>query len=298
MGATVRLRRRDTAGAFVPPTGRLTIPVLAPTGGSGRSTLSYLLAACVAEHARTLVVDTAPRLASPWKHWLTRPAADDGAAEKLRTLAPGTSVGTSVGSSVSPQQAYAAAGRVATGTGGDFSVLHAAGETSPAMVDLLAPRIAVVDTDLSVLSDLSVDPSPPSGLTGGLGEWLGARACAPLLCAPAGAKGITDLSTAVHRLRERGVHTERFWVAVVGIAAPEMPRRVQAGLTLLQPHVAGTVRVPHEPRLHAVGTPSWARSTPRLRASVHQLLRALTTPPTIGTADADPPATQRPLLRQ
>jgi len=278
MGMGVRFRQRETVGAFVPPAGRLTIPVLAPTGGSGRSTLSYLLAACVAEHARTLVVDSAPPLASPWEDWVTRPAADEGAAEKLRTLG--------ADSSVSPQQAYAAAGSVATGTGGDFSVLQAARETSPTMVNLFAPRIAVVDTDVSVLRDLSIDPSPPSGLLGGLGEWLGSRACAPLLCAPAGAKGITDLSLAVHRLRDR-VHTERFWVAVVGIAAPEIPRRVQAGLTLLEPYVAGTVRVPHEQRLHAVGTPSWARSTPRLRASVHQLLGALTTSP---AADADAPA--------
>ncbi len=279
MGATVRFRRRATAGTFVPPVRGLTIPVLAPTGGAGRSTVSYLLAASVAEHARTLVVDTAPPLASPWADWVTRPAGDEGVAETVRTLGRGSSVG----SSVSAQQVYAAAAGVATGTGGDFSVLQAARQTAPAMVDLFAPRVALVDTDVSVLGDLSGDPSQ----TGGLGEWLTRPASAPLLCAPASAKGITDLSLAVHRLRDRAVPTERVQVAVVGIAAPQMPRRVQAGLTLLQPYVAGTVCVPHEPRLHALGTPSWARTTPGLRARVWQLLRALITPP---AADADPPA--------
>jgi hypothetical protein len=261
------------------------IPMLAPTGGSGRSTLAYLLAAGVAEQARTLVVDTAAPLASPWADWVTRPAGDEGQAETVRGLGEC--------SSVSAQQVYAAAAGVATGTGGAFSVLQAAAlPAASVVVDLFAPRIAVIDTDRSLLGALSADdPSAPGGLPGGLlgelGEWLTAPACAPLLCVPASAKGINDTSIAVHRLRDRGVPTERIQVAVVGIAATEIPRRVRAGLTLLQPYVAGTVLVPHEPRLHAVGTPSWARSTPRLRGGVSQLLRALTTRP---AADADPPA--------
>jgi hypothetical protein len=280
----VRFRRRATAGAFASPVRRLTVPVLAPTGGSGRSTLVYLLAAGVAEQARTLVVDTAAPLASPWADWVTRPAGDEGQAETVRGLGEGLSV--------SAQQVYAAATGVATGTGGAFSVLQAAPAMARALVDLFAPRIAVIDTDVSVLGALSADdPSAsgglPGGVLGGLGEWLTAPACAPLLCVPGSAKGINDAAIAVHRLRDRGVPTERIQVAVVGIAAPEVPRRVRAGLTLLQPYVAGTVLVPHEPRLHAVGTPSWARSTPRLRGGVSQLLRALTTRP---AADADPPA--------
>jgi hypothetical protein len=284
----VRFRRRATAGAFASPVRRLTVPVLAPTGGSGRSTLVYLLAAGVAEQARTLVVDTAAPLASPWADWVTRPAGDEGAAETVRTLGEGPSV--------SAQQVYAAAAGVATGTGGDFSVLQAALPAVPVVVDLFAPRIAVIDTDVSVLGALSADDvSAPGGLIAGLGEWLTAPACAPLLCAPASAKGVTDLSLAVQRLRDRGMATERVQVALVGIAAPQVPRRVQAGLTLLQPHVADTVWVPHEPRLHAVGVPSWARTTPRLRGCVAQLLRALTTPSANDTdPSTDPPA---PALR-
>jgi hypothetical protein len=283
----MRFRRRDAAEAFVPPVGRLTIPVLAPTGGSGRSTLTYLLAACVAEQARTLVVDTAAPLASPWGEWVTRPAGDEGAAHMVRALAGG--------SSVSAQRVYAAAAGVATGTGGDFSVLQAPRHAGPVVVDLFAPRVAVVDTDVSVLGALSDDdPSAPDRLPGevpgGLGEWLTTPACAPVLCASASAKGITDLSLAVHRLRGRGLRTERIQLAVVGIAASELPRRVQAGLTLLEPYVAGTTFVPHQPRLHAVGTPSWARTTRRLRVCVWQLLRGLTTPPADDTVDAGPPS--------
>jgi hypothetical protein len=63
-----------------------------------------------------------------------------------------------------------------------------------------------------------------------LGESACARVlCAPLLCAPASAKGITDLGTPIGHLRERGLPTERIWVAAVEIAGPDTPRRVQAG---------------------------------------------------------------------
>ncbi|MGH3812877.1 MAG: hypothetical protein ACRDUV_10530 [Pseudonocardiaceae bacterium] len=265
------MRRRHTAAPPEPPQDRLLVPVLAPTGGVGRSVLSYLLAARLAEQARTLVVDAAPGLASPWDRWLTRP----GTGPCIR----------SSGESLSAQRLYASAGQVAAGTGGTFSVLTTPHEHEgnalavPALVRLVetfAPRVALVDTGTPLLRALSADSSVRMAEPLG---WLRVASSTPLLCASASAKGVVDVLNTVNTLQERGMSTGRLTVAVVGIASTVLPRRVQAGLTLLEPQVGAIVRLPHEPRLHGTGAPSLAKATPRLRAALDQLLAALVRQP-------------------
>ena len=263
--------RRRVGAAPKLPQDRLLIPVLSPTGGVGRSVLSYLLAARLAEQARTLVIDAARRLESPWATWLTRPGT-------------GRFVLAS-GEPMSAQRLYAAAGQVAVGTGGTFSVLttplrhdgQAPGvDALVRVVETFAPRAAVIDTDTPLLRALSTDTSkrsatPPHSPL----DWLSSPISTPLLCASASAKGVADALATVNALHEQGVSSEQLTVVVVGIATTALPRRVQASLALLEPNVRAIVQLPHEPRVHATGAPSLVKATLRLRAGIDTLLEQL-----------------------
>lgn len=255
------------------PAGRLLVPVLATGGGSGASTVVCLMASVFARQGRTLVVDAGPGLASAWPRWLTRPAD-----RPLRL---------SVSAGLSAQQVYAAAAMVSVGPGVAFSVLTDASrevrvagagrlEGCQRLVDVFAPRVAVIDTHTPLLDalgrrqgvDLGADPT----------GWLLATGVRPVLCAPASAAGVTALLSTVTALEEQGVPTAQLTVAVTGLAARDMPRRVQAGLTLLEPRVGAIIQIPHDPRLRATGHPSLPRCSSRLRAAVDALAAEVARP--------------------
>lgn len=52
---------------------RLSVPVIAASRGSGRSTVAGLLADALASRGRTALMDTASRLASPWPGMVETP---------------------------------------------------------------------------------------------------------------------------------------------------------------------------------------------------------------------------------
>jgi hypothetical protein len=268
-----RLRRRRTPAPQVDE--RLTAALLSATGGAGRSTTCYLLAAQFAAVSRTVVLDGAPDLASPWDSWLTRPGAD--------SLPPSDFAG----GTPSAQQVYAASGTVDAGDGADFAVIpgpraasgnrgHHTVARAQQLLRKVTARVALVDTTTPLLNALAASDT---GHADSLG-WLTSPGVVPILCVPASAKGVTDALTAVNALEQQGLGAGQLHVAVVSLAASDVPRRVLAGLTLLEPRVAAVVRVPHDPWLRATSKPCAARVSSRLRDAIGDLAHQLTIEPT------------------
>jgi hypothetical protein len=270
---------------LVLPERGLVVPVLAATGGAGRSTVCHLLAARFATDARTWVFDTAPGQASPWPGWWTRP----GTAALPTTGTP------------TAQQVFAAAGAVNTGTGAEFSVLPAQPERvgddngtqqieqvdqveQVRLLRTVSARVSLVDTSTPLLAALASDDARSTGCPGRNDalDWLTAPSAVPVLCLPASAKGVADALTTVTALEQHGLPASHLHVAVVGIAASDLPRRVLAGLTLLQPRVATVVRLPHDSRLRASSRPHTPPASSRLPEAIENLaslLGASTGPP-------------------
>jgi hypothetical protein len=147
---------------------------------------------------------------------------------------------------------------------------------------LAGHRCVVVDTDTALLTELAAgaDPAGPAG-------WLCRPGAAPVLCLPASVKGVEDAQSLVTLLERLGLPAHRVTVAVMGVAAGRVPRRVLAGLTLLQPRVAATVRVPHDPWVRATGGVRIDRTGRALRRQVALLAATLTG---LATASSRPPA--------
>jgi hypothetical protein len=281
----MRHRRRGRQ-ELVLPAQRLVVPVLAATGGAGRSTVCHLLASRFATLARTLVLDAAPGLASPWQGWLTRPGT--------APLPPGVTP--------TAQQVYAAAGTVHTGRGAEFSVLpgpqqppvaaHRLQVDQARLLRTVSARVSLVDTTTAVLADLAGDDISSTGRTARADavDWLIVPGAVSVLCVPASSKGVADALATVTAVEERGLAATQLHVAVVGIAASDMPRRVLAGLTLLQPRVGTVVRIPHDPRLRATSRPDASVASSRLGDAIDDLTRALSsgaTRPQMATPPAD-----------
>jgi hypothetical protein len=264
-------RRRASAPPLVKP---LTAALLSATGGGGRSPASYLLAAQFAAVARTIVLDGAPDLVSPWGSWLTRPGTSQFPPDDPPTA----------------QQVYAAAGTVSVGGGVDFAVIsgipaprstggswaHPTVEHGQQLLRTVAARVALVDTTTPLLNALA---TRDMGHADSLG-WLTAAGVVPVLTVPASAKGVTDALTTVNAMEQQGLEAGRLYVAVVGLAASDVARRVLAGLTLLESRVAAIARVPHDPWLRATSQPCTARVSSRLHNAIGDLVRQLTMQPT------------------
>lgn len=264
-------RRRASAPPLVTP---LTAALVSATGGGGRSTTCYLLAAQFAAAARTVVLDRAPDVASPWGSWLTRRGTN--------SLPPDDTP--------SAQQVYAAAGTVSVGEGAEFAVIpgivgprptsgrrtHPTVEQAHQVLRTVAPHVALVDTTTPLLN---APAASDTGHADSLG-WLTAADVIPVLTVPASAKGVTDALTTVNAMEQQGLGAGRLQVAVVGLAASDVPRRVLAGLTLLESRVAAIARVPHDPWLRATSKPCTARVSSRLHNAIGDLVRQLTMQPT------------------
>ncbi|MGH3814402.1 MAG: hypothetical protein ACRDUV_18440 [Pseudonocardiaceae bacterium] len=266
----MRVRRRCRPELVLPERG-LVVPLLAATGGTGRSTVCHLLAARFAAHARTCVLDTAPWLASPWPGWLTRPGTAALAAGVFPTA----------------QQVFAAAGTVNTATGTEFTVLPAQQERigdhcgwhqvdQMRLLRTVSARASLVDTTAPLLLALAADDVSSTARPRHMDvlDWLTAPGAIPVLCIPASAKGVADALTAVTALEQRGI-ASHLHVAVAGIAASDLPRRVLAGLTLLEPRVAAVVRLPHDPWLRASSRPRPTRASSRLQEAIDGLANLL-----------------------
>jgi hypothetical protein len=103
---------------------------------------------------------------------------------------------------------------------------------------------------------------------------------------------VEDAQSLVTLLERLGLPAHRVTVAVIGVASGRVPRRVLAGLSLLEPRVAATVRVPHDPWVRATGGVRIDRAGKPLRRQVALLAATLTglAPSLVTQAPAPGPA--------
>jgi hypothetical protein len=237
---------------------RILVPVLAGTGGAGRSTMAALLAQQLAIRGGSAVVlDAGHPNTSPWRTWLTAPATAVPPGEPARLRVPdGVTVRVLTDTRPRPTLRPPARLDVATWAGHPGLAGH---------------RCRVVDTDTPLLAALATGPDPTSAI-----GWLCQAGSTPVLCLPASPRGVADAQSLVTLLERLGLPAHRVTVAVVAVAAGRVPRRVLAGLTLLEPRVAATVRVPHDRWVRATGGVRIDRTGRPLRRAVALLAGTLT----------------------
>jgi len=258
-----------------PLEGRLLVPVLAASAGAGRSTTTALLAQAVVDQ-RVLVVDAAERVSSLWAEWVEHPGL--GIAGLDESI---------------PGGIYA-----------HLTRLTAANDRLDVLTDVRHPldppgptrnagdwhRIAALTSHPVVIADTRDELLPLlvrwSHCVGDVTAllWLSSTASRPLLCVPSSGRGIDEALETVTLLEELHLSPHRLTCAVVGLSASDLPRWVRAGLTLLEPRVAGIVRLPHSRRLVAGERPLLGQADSRTRRAYAFLARHLTTPSTATAA--------------
>ncbi|MFD9306832.1 hypothetical protein ACFWCB_29900 [Streptomyces sp. NPDC060048] len=258
-------------------TARLVVPVMAATGGSARSTVAHLLADEVATTADTVVLDLAPRLASPWPTW-TGEAAEATQGAGLVAL---------------PSDRPATRGhiRAATarrrGPAGDWSVLTDGREWHATPLDLPSRPAAwyqlaaaggwqalVADTAHPIAHDvLAARYSGSPSLTRG---WCDLPFAVPVLCAQATADGIQLLQQAVMVLHAEGLPLHRSVVVLAATADGRPPAVVRAAATMLSARTAAVVHLPHDADIRAHGLQAQpARIRQRTRQAARELATAV-----------------------
>ncbi|MET8623495.1 hypothetical protein ABZW30_07015 [Kitasatospora sp. NPDC004669] len=268
---------------------RLVVPVLAATGGSGRSTVAGLLGAALARAAPSVVLDLAPRLASPWPGW-TREA---GAG--LASVPPDQPL--------SRRQVQAATARIPGLGGSSLQVLTDQREWSapplrlpdaPAAWYQLAAigcwQAVVADTCHPMAHDLVA--SRAAGRSGLTAAWCALPVSVPVVCAAATGSGMAALQTALSAAAAEGLPLERIVVALVATGDGRAPAPVRAGETMLAPRVAAVVRVPYDPDLRAHGLRDASRLSTRSVQAAEQLVQAVVTSARESWGDPLPAAAQ------
>ncbi|MBP0453937.1 hypothetical protein J5Y04_31000 [Kitasatospora sp. RG8] len=287
MGGAVA--RRTVPVVELPLHGRLVVPVLAATGGSGRSTVAGLLGAVLARAAPSVVLDLAPRLASPWPAWTAEPGTGLASIPPDRPL--------------SRAQAQAAAARLPGPGGSSWQVLTdhrewsapplPAVDTPAAWYQLAAiggwPAV-VADTCHPMAHDLvAARTGGDQGLTA---AWCALPVSVPVVCAAATGSGVAALQTALSAAAAEGLPLQRMVVALVATGDGRAPAPVRAGETMLAPRVAAVVRVPYDPDLRAHGLRNASRLGARSVQAAEQLVQAVVTSARESWGDPLPAAAQ------
>ncbi|MFH8760250.1 hypothetical protein [Streptomyces atroolivaceus] len=250
---------------------------MAATGGSGRSTVADLLAAgMAADGASAVVLDTAPRLTSPWPSWTVGQEA-----EGLAALPPDRPLTRS-------HVRHAAALRPGADRP-DWHVLtdgrdwHSPPLTLPqapaAWLQLAAIggwQCVVADTPHPVTHDLL--QSRCAGHIGLTRSWCELPYAVPVLCASATAGGVQALQQAVMALHAEGMPLQRTVAVLVAQTDGRLPAVARAGATMLSARIAAVVHIPHDPhiRAHGLRTVTRLRSRTRHAAGLlfHEVLAA------------------------
>ncbi|MFF1399355.1 hypothetical protein ACFVZD_36850 [Streptomyces sp. NPDC058287] len=256
----------------LPAASRLVVPVMAATGGSGRTITAGLLGRGLASAGSTVVLDLAPRLSSPWPAQL--------AGQKARGLAalpPGEPL-----TRTAVQQACAVH---TTATGIPWHVLSdgrawheqplVLPEDPAAWYQLSAIggwQAVVADTVHPLAHDLLAARS--SGHLGQTRGWYELPFAIPVLCAAATADGIQALQQAVMALHAEGLPLGRSVIALVATGDGRPPAAVRAGATMLSARTAAVVHLPYDPHIRAHGLNS-GRVRVRTREASSQLTRAV-----------------------
>ncbi|CAM5226276.1 hypothetical protein STENM223S_01214 [Streptomyces tendae] len=249
------LRKRTDVVPQLPVSARLAVPVMAATGGSGRTTVARLLGAGLATSGSAVVLDLAPRLSSPWPALLAGQKAGG-----LAALPPDRPLTRSA-----VQQACVVQRTRTVGEDVDGAVWHLLSDgqewhtrplelpENPAAWYQLAAiggwQAMVVDTVHPLAHDLLA--ARCAGETGRTRGWYELPFAIPVLCAAATAQGMRSLQQAVMVLHAEGLPLRRTVVALVATGDGRQPAAVRAGAAMLTSRTAAVVHVPHDPHVRA-----------------------------------------------
>lgn len=282
------MRRGSSAEApRLPDDARLIVPVLAATGGSGRSTVANLLACALAPAGRTVVLDIAPRLSSPWPGWAGQ---TNGGLAALPTDRP-----------LSRRHAEQAAAARPGLNGSTWHVLTDSREwhsaplvlpDEPAAWNQLAAighwQSVVVDTSHPIAHDvLAARCEGRPGLTRG---WCDLPFAVPVICAAATAGGVQALQQAVMAMHAEGLPLQRAVIVLVGTADGRAPATVRAAATMLEPRTHRVVHLPHDPTIRAHGLREPTRLRSRTATAAATLASAVLGAAQTAWGDPLPPA--------
>ncbi|WP_308344687.1 hypothetical protein [Streptomyces sp. ISL-94] len=258
---------------------RLVIPVMAAGGGSARSTVAHLLADELAPAAETVVLDLAPRLASPWPAW-----SGGGQRGGLASLPPDLPLSRArIRSAAAVRRAPQGHWSVLT-DGREWSAVPLALPSQPAAWYQLAAaggwQAVVADTAHPVAHDLlAARCSNAPSLTG---AWCELPFAVPVLCAQATADGIQALQQAVMVLHAEGLPLHRTVVVLVAGSDGRAPAVARAAATMLSARTAAVVHLPHDADIRAHGLQAQpARIRTRTRHAARELATAV-----LASADA------------
>lgn len=256
----------------LPAGARLLVPVMAATGGSGRTTVVSLLAGGLAASGSAVVLDLAPRLSSPWPVRVAEQRVGG-----LAALPPDQPLTRSA-----VQQACAVN---AGANGGRWQVLSDGREWHMQPLALPEPpaawyQLAAIGGWQAVIAD-TVHPLAHDILAarcaGELGQtrgWYELPYSVPVLCAAATADGIQALQQAVMALHAEGLPLNRTVVVLVATGDGRPPAPVRAGATMLTARTAAVVHLPYDPHIRAHGLMA-ARLRTRTRQAAAQITGAV-----------------------
>ncbi|MGW0964092.1 hypothetical protein ACWD4K_34995 [Streptomyces gelaticus] len=266
--------KKEGALVALPAESRLVLPVMAATGGSGRSTVADLLAgAMAAAGTATVVLDTAPRLSSPWPSWTLGQEAGG-----LAVLPPDRPLTRSqVRSAVARRPAGRGAGWQVLTDGRDWHSPPLALPQDPAAWLQLAAiggwQAVIADTTHPVAHDIL--DARCAGRTGQTRAWCELPYAVPVLCAAATAGGVQALQQAVMALHADGMPLPRTVAVLVAQTDGRLPAVVRAGATMLTSRTAAVVHLPHDPHIRTHGLRTVSRLRSRTRQAAHSLARAV-----------------------
>ncbi|WP_284581935.1 hypothetical protein [Streptomyces sp. 2P-4] len=245
------LGRGEPASERIPESARLVVPVMAAGGGSGRSTVACLLADALARLGDTVVADLSARLCSPWPAWTA--GAQGGGLGALPPDRPLSRAEIRDAAAVRP----AAEGRWSVLTDGrEWSAAPLPLPADPAAWYQLAAaggwQVLVADTAHPVAHDVTAaDWAGLPGLTRG---WCALPYAVPVLCAQPTAGGVHRLQQAVEVLRHcEGMPLQRTVVAFSAASDGRLPAVARAAATMLAPHTAAVVHLPHDADIRTHG---------------------------------------------
>lgn len=265
--------RKGRTSALLPPHGvRALVPVLAASGGAGRSTVAGLVAQAFALATRAVLIDPAPRAVSPWADWLgvgvARPEAPG-----ITALVGGRPLDTAAVKEASTRRAVPL-GKVskkelpATGIdareGIGYDVLA---DTRPwtrppvalpedprwyaQLVELGGWFAGVIDVGVPVVaSHLAARAAVRQSL---LDAWMRRADAVPVLVSAANGFSAAVLVRLISALEQDGVPTDRLIVAVANTAGTDPPRWMNTELAQLSGRIAALVEVPHDKAIRADG---------------------------------------------
>ncbi|MET8982507.1 hypothetical protein ABZX85_43700 [Streptomyces sp. NPDC004539] len=261
-----------TAPVAVPhlPVGsRLLVPVLAATGGSGRTTVAHLLARGLAAIADTVLLDLSPRLASSWPTHLAARRATG-----LAALPPDQ-----------PLTRTAVRAACAVEDTGPHILSDSRAWHAPPLLNLpelpaawyqLASiggwQAVVADTPHPLAHDLLT--ARHTGERALTRDWYELPYAIPVLCAPATADGVHALIRATKTLDAEALPLARTVVALTGTTDGRLPASLRTALAGATDRTAAVVHIPHDPRIRAQGQ-STAHPRPRTRHASTRLTDAV-----------------------